>query len=40
MKKNTCWYYGNTRHVENTYWKKRIDLEEKIKKLEGDVTIV
>lgn len=29
-----------TKYVEKTYWKKRIDLKEKVKRLEGDVVVV
>ena len=31
QKKKTCQYCGKIGHVENTYWKKRIDIEEKVK---------
>ena len=36
-KKKTYQYYGKTGHVENTCWNKSTDLEEKVKRLEGDV---
>ena len=39
-KNKTCRYYGKPRHVEKTYWKKRIDLEEKVWNLEGDVITI
>ena len=39
-KKKTYRYYGKVGHVENTYWKKSVDLEEKVKKIEGDATVV
>ena len=38
QKKKTCHYFGKVAHLEKTYWKKRADLEEKVKKLEEDVT--
>jgi hypothetical protein len=39
-KKKTCWYCGNTGHVENKLFKKRENLEEKVKILEGDVSTI
>jgi len=39
-KKKTCRYYGKTGHVEKVCFKKRDDLENKVKCLEGDVFIV
>ena len=39
-KKKTCRYCGKVGHVEKTCWKKSVDLEEKAKGLEGDVTTV
>ena len=29
---------GRDGNVENTYWKKSTDLEEKVKRIEGDAT--
>ena len=40
QRKKTCWYYGKEIYVENTCCGKSIDLEEKVKKLEEDVTNV
>jgi hypothetical protein len=31
-------YCGNTRHVEKHHWKKRDNLEAKVKKLKGDMS--
>lgn len=39
-KNKTYRYCGKTGHVEKTYWKKSANLDEKVNKLEGDVTIV
>ena len=36
----TCRYYVKVEHVEKTHWKKSVDLEEKVKKLKGDVIVV
>jgi hypothetical protein len=40
QKKNVCQYYGKTRHIEKKIFKKRDNLEEKVKRLEGDMLIV
>ena len=39
-KKKTCQYRGKIGHVEKVCYKKRDDLEEKVKDLEGDVFVV
>jgi hypothetical protein len=39
-KKKTCHYYGKTRNVEKVCYKKRDDLQEKVKFLEGDMLVV
>jgi hypothetical protein len=38
--KKTHQYCGKNGHVEKVYYKKRYDLEEKVKRLEGDVSVV
>jgi hypothetical protein len=40
QKKRTCQYFGKNAHVEKVFYKKRDDLEEKIKCLERDMFIV
>ena len=35
--KKACRYFGKARHVEKTCWKKSANLEEKVKRLEGDL---
>jgi hypothetical protein len=40
QKKNKCQYCGNIGHVEKVYYKKRDDLEDKFKHLEGDLPFV
>jgi catalase len=39
-KKKTCKYCGKTGHMEKDCYKKRDDLKEKIKRLEGDMFVV
>jgi hypothetical protein len=39
-KKNTCYYCGNSGHVEKVYFKKRDELKEKVKFLEGYMFVV
>jgi hypothetical protein len=39
-KKKTCLYCGNIVHVDKNHWKKGSDLEEKVKKLGGDMSVV
>ena len=38
--KSNWQYYGKTWQVEKTFWEKSDELDKKVQKLEGDVTIV
>jgi len=40
QKKKTCQYCGNTRDVEKVSYKKRDNLNEKVKHLEGDMPTI